>query len=83
MIMTTTNLNEHKSYKKAKLIVKDLTAIMDILNNTSAALVPYRRYVPIKTILKTLDSEKMLVRMFLKKYTDIMNNKGKIENSDT
>lgn len=72
-MMSTINLNEYKNHQKAVLIVTDLTAIMKILNTTSEALTPYRKYVPVKAILKIIDSEKMLVRMFLKKYTDIMN----------
>lgn len=76
--MSTINLNEYKNHQKAVLIVNDLSAIIKILNSLSESLMPYRKYVPVKAILKTLEAERMVLRMFLKKYTDILNDENKI-----
>lgn len=78
--MSTINLNEYKNYQKALLIINDLNAILKILNTLSEALIKYRKYIPVKAVLKVIEAERMILKMYLKKYTDIINenNENKI-----
>jgi hypothetical protein len=71
--MKTVNLTTYSTRKKAELIVSDLEAIIKITNQFAEQLVKYRKYIPVREILKEVGSQKLLIRMFHKKYSDVMN----------
>lgn len=71
--MSFHNLNE---YRKAKVIVKDLTKALSILKATRAGLENYRNYRPIRNILTTINNEIGFVRIALEEYTIILETKG-------
>lgn len=74
------NLKDYTNLKKAKLIVADLEAIILELNASIERLMPFRKYLPVKDVLKELNNQRMLLRMFHKKYSNIVENQGKDEN---
>jgi hypothetical protein len=66
------NLSEYKNYQKAQLIVTDLSNLITITNEIAEKLIPYRKYIPVKDILKELAAQKLVIRLFHKKYSKLM-----------
>jgi hypothetical protein len=76
--MTEYNLN---SYKKAKVIVKETTEIIVILKEAHRKLNKYKRYMPIRYVLSELLNAETMLSMFNTKNKEILENKGKVNDS--
>lgn len=74
------NLKDYTNLKKAKLILADLDSILQELSMSIERLMKFRKYLPVKDALKELNNQRMLIRMFHKKYSNVVENQGKNEN---
>ena len=76
---STHNISDLKLYKQSKTIVKDIESINKVLILATSLLTKYRHYIPVKDVLATMIANKMLLDIKLKKYKNIVKNKG-VEN---
>jgi hypothetical protein len=72
----TSNISDFLKYKKAKIIVKDLEVLNKKLSGIYQELYPYKKYVPVRELLKTVTDSKTIISLHLKKNKTIVNNKG-------
>jgi hypothetical protein len=68
------------AYKKAKLLSKDLREIITTVDMCLHNFKPYNKYMPVKSIVNSLLENKVILTMYLKKYTKIVGNKGLMKN---
>jgi uncharacterized Fe-S cluster-containing radical SAM superfamily enzyme len=77
--MSWDNLDDFKKYKQSKLIVKELTFVIKIINLTLKGLGPFKRYTSIKEIIRVLEEHKGILEVHLnsnKKTIDKKDEKG-------
>ena len=67
------NLNE---YAKARVIVKDLEKVLNIINATEASLRSHSKYRPVQYILTTISDAKPILELYLERYKIILETKG-------
>lgn len=75
----THNISDLKLYKQSKTIVKDIESINKVLILATSLLTKYKQYIPVKDVLATMIANKMLLDIKLRKYKNIVKNKG-VEN---
>lgn len=66
-----TNLYE---VKKARILTKELSNVIIILNETIQSLKPYEKYTPVVDSIRTLKSSKMMLEIHLNKYKEVLEN---------
>ncbi len=71
--MSTHNL---KSYKLAKLLVKDLTFIVSIMKDYEIKLTKYQKYTPVKKLLTNTKNNRIIIEHHLRKQRAIFSSKG-------
>lgn len=78
-------MSEHdlNQYRQAKIIVRDLEKVRDLLKVTYKELNKYKKYNPIRPILDEILSAEIILKLFNDKHRDILKNKGKITNEKT
>lgn len=74
-----TNISEFKTYKKAKIVLKDLQRINDILQLTTKGIETHSKYIPVRSILQCIKENKQILDIYIRKYGDIVKNKGHIK----
>lgn len=80
------NLKEHKEKKHrdkeariAKLISEDFQVVLKTLNLTIDALSFYKKYIPVMEVLSTVQTNKTLIEIHLKKYEKQLDEASKLE----
>lgn len=71
--MSVLNFN---NYKKAKILVKDLTQLSEILNKAYFDLSKFVKYVPAKEARKSIKEQLQVIHIHLPKYKKILESKG-------
>jgi hypothetical protein len=69
-------MNNIYKYKKALVLVKDLSNIEKILERTINELLMYKKYTPAQNTLEVLQDNLLLVQVHLKQQIQIVNSKG-------
>ena len=74
-------MSVHKlgDYKISKTVVRDLEAILTVINLTIRGLQLFKHYIPVAKVLNVLENEKGILNAHLQKYTKINQEKGKVE----
>lgn len=75
--MSTIN-NIHK-YKKAKVIVKDLTTLQLIFDKFHKDIIQYVKYAPVQSMVRILPENIMLINAHLEFQQKILDSKGSEE----
>lgn len=75
---TKTNAHDLIAYKRAKIIIKEISEISDILRITYRQLVKYKKYTPIKEILSDMLHAEAVLKMVSDKQQDVVKTKGKM-----
>lgn len=70
------NINNLHSYKKAKVIVKDLEQIVNAMDLSIRALTHFTKYIPVRESVSILENNKTLLEIHLSKQRKIIANKG-------
>jgi len=70
------NINNLHSYKKAKVIVKDLEQVINAMDLSIRALVHFSKYIPVRESVSILENNKTLLEIHLNKQRKIIANKG-------
>lgn len=66
--MTTTNIQEYKTKRKIKKVIEELTEVQKLLSITLQGFSVYKKYTPVKEILRSILDNKALVDLYLKKF---------------
>ncbi len=74
--MSWNNLDDYKKYKQSKLIVKELTFVIKIINLALKGLNPFKRYSSIKEIIRVLDEHKLILEIHLNSNKKAIDEKG-------
>ena len=71
-------MSEHdlQKYRVAKVIVKDLEQLRELLKQSFKAFNRYKKYTPIKPILNELLTAECIIKLHLDKQKDVIKNKG-------
>lgn len=69
-------INNITTYKKAKVITKDLLDVLAIIDQTEKKLAPYSKYLPILNCLSHIADAKLILVAHYKKQEKILKNKG-------
>lgn len=75
-----TNLNDFNKYKKAKLIVKELTNLLKIVDLSIKAIKPYTKYTSVGETLLCLQDNHTILSIHLEHHQQVLKNKGSVEN---
>lgn len=75
-----TNLNDFNKYKKAKIIVKELSNLLKIIDLSIIAMKPYKKYTSVDETLLCLEDNKTILGIHLDHQKQILKNKGSVEN---
>jgi uncharacterized protein YdiU (UPF0061 family) len=70
------NLFNFQDYKKAKIIIQDLTDLLNIIIRFKKELSPYSKYTFVKDIYRVLMDNQATIEGWLNKYKHIVNQKG-------
>ncbi len=71
------DISDFKNYKKAKVYVEHITAILQVLNLTIAGLKLFSIYTSVQNILVIMKEEKKILEAQLRIQKEVINNKGK------
>lgn len=71
------DLNE---YRKSKIMVDDLTALLRGMKATALYFSKYEKYVAVKELMQVIRSNRPILYDQLKHYKSILNKKGEIDN---
>lgn len=74
-------VNDINQYRKAKVIVKDLSKALTVINTSLASLEAYRKYTPVGDCLRELKENKMLIKVYIEKFQLLIDSKGLVEKS--
>lgn len=80
--MENNKLHDLKNYKMSKVLVKDLTEILNIMNQFHVKLNKYIKYTAIKKMTANLQENKAFIRHHLEKQKKILNEKGLVEEKE-
>lgn len=64
------------NYKRAKILVKDLSGLTEALHKAYIELMKYGKYVPAKEVRKTIKEQLNVINIHLPKYKKILEKKG-------
>jgi hypothetical protein len=65
-----------KTYKLAKIICKDLKAIIEVFDLNLRGLELYKHYIPVANVLIQMRHERTILELQYKKYQKLFKNKG-------
>lgn len=71
--MSLFNINE---YRKAKVIVKDLDKVLNVIYAAEAGLRSHDKYRPVHHILTTINDAKPILELYLEQYKIILETKA-------
>lgn len=69
-----------KNYKQAKVIVPHLKSIINLINLAIKGLEYYKAFVSVNRILQVMYEEKRTLENAERKYSKIVQNRGKVNN---
>jgi vacuolar-type H+-ATPase subunit D/Vma8 len=72
------NLSDLNSYKKAKILARELEDLLRTVSSFKKQLHPYLKYNPVKDIYSSLQDNEQLIKIHYKKYKKIVDQKGEI-----
>ena len=73
-----TRVNDINQYKKAKIIVKDLTKVLTTINASLAGLYPHKKYKPVLNAIYHLEDSKSVLEYNLEHYKMVLETKGEV-----
>lgn len=74
------NLHDFNKLKKAKVIVRELTILLKIVELSINGMTPFRKYSSIQETLACLQDNKIILQIHLDHHKQILANKGSVEN---
>ena len=74
------NLHDFNKLKKAKVIVRELTTLLKIVELSINGMTPFRKYSSIQETLACLQDNKTILSIHLEHHKQILANKGSVEN---
>lgn len=74
------NLHDFNKLKKAKIIVRDITLILRIVDLAITGLTPFKKYSSISETLACLYDNKTILDIHLNEHKRILANKGSVDN---
>ena len=74
-------INDLNSYRIARVVVKDLSEIISKLNLYNSQLNDYHRYIPVQDVQHNIKINLAILNVHLQKYKEILENKGKIDDT--
>jgi DNA-binding ferritin-like protein len=72
--MTTTNIQEFKTKRKIKKAIDELSEIQKLLSVSLQGFSVYKKYTPVKEVLRSILDNKAIVDLYLKKFKKILEN---------
>lgn len=66
-------------YKKSKVVVKELTTLLKIIELSISGIAPFKKYTSISETLLCLQDNKTILEIHLQHHQQILKNKGEVE----
>lgn len=66
--MKPTNIQEHKKVSQSKVIIKDIENILQVVDKALKGFYLYKNYTPVAEILATIENNKTMLEIHLKKH---------------
>ena len=77
------NLHDFNKLKKAKVIVRELTTLLKIVELSINGMTPFRKYSSIQETLACLQDNKTILSIHLSHHKAILESKGSVPDEQT